>query len=676
MLNPPSRSALPADVLRLLQGGRAADAARLGRDMLRTRPRDVALLQIVAIASLQSGDAAGGVALLRQAHAIVPSDAAIAFNLAKALGDTGKHDDALALCSQSAFAHTADFVRLRAELLKGAGRIAEACDAFARVIALNPRDAAARNNHGNALMEAGRAAEAVAAFEAARAVAPNDATILVNLALALIAVKRFEDAAAVAGQARAAAPANALGWQAHGRALNQLRRHQDAMPILVEAMRLAPRNAAIITDVALTFVALAQFDKAEHGYRHAIAVDPRCAEAYLNLGNLYEQSNRTEELRTLIAQADAAGAHGDQITFLRALLARRDGAFEDARRLLDSLSPAGPVEAGLRAQLTGQVADRLGDAQAAYDAFVAMNEATAANPLSAGFDRGDYRAYIASLDGVLSTDWLATWPAVPAPDRPSPAFLVGFPRSGTTLLDTVLMGHPGAHVLEEQPVMAAIHEAVGDLRQISTLPPDRVAELRRIYFEKVEALGPVAPGTLIIDKLPLNMLRAPLIHRLFPDARFIFALRHPCDCVLSCFMQNFHVNRAMASFLDMDNAARTYDAAMGFWERSREVFPLSVHEIRYEDVVADMAGATRQLIDYLGLPWREEMLDYQQTASERGYIRTPSYAQVTEKVYTRSRGRWERYRTQIEHVLPVLDPWARHFGYGSLLDRGDTAAGR
>lgn len=672
MLNQTPTNATPNAVLRLLQAGRAADAARLGKQVLAQHPRDPALAQIVAIACLQSGDAPAGVALLRQAHALVPNDAGVAFNLAKALGDLRQFDDALAICNRPALAKVPDFMRLRADLLKAAGHTAQACDAFARVIAQNPRDIAARNNHGNALLEAGRAEEAVAAFEAARALAPQEPTLLANLALALVAARRFEQAIPVAQAAQAGAPGNAHGWQAHGRALNRLRRHEEAMPLLVEAMRLAPRDAAIIVDVALTFVALGAFDKAEQGFRHALSVDPRCAEAYLNLGSLYEQSNRTAELTGLIEQADGAGAQGDQITVLRAMQARRDGAFETARDLLASLAPDGPVDAGLRAQLLGGVADRLGDVQIAYDAFVTMNEATAANPLSVGFDRGDYRAYIATLDETLDPAWRASWPEAPPSQRPAPAFLVGFPRSGTTLLDTVLMGHGNAHVLEEQPVMAAVHEEIGHLRTIPALSPERVAQLRQMYFDKVAALGPVPDGALIVDKLPLNMLRAPLIHRLFPDARFIFAVRHPCDCVLSCFMQNFHVNRAMASFLDMDNAARTYDAALRFWEASRAALGLNVHQIHYEDVVADMAGETRKLTAFLGLDWEDGMLDFQQTAAGRGYIRTPSYAQVTEQVYTRARGRWERYRQQIAHVLPVLDPWARRYGYGPVLTDGAT----
>ena len=167
----------------------------------------------------------------------------------------------------------------------------------------------------------------------------------------------------------------------------------------------------------------------------------------------------------------------------------------------------------------------------------------------------------------------------------------------------------------------------------------------------------------MIDKFPLMTLRAAHIHRAFPDAKFIFALRHPCDVVLSCYMQNFMVTSAMSSFLTLENSAKLYDSAMTFWECAREVMPLDVHTVRYEDMVQDLEGELRPLIAFLGLEWDDALLDHQKTARDRGYIRTPSYAQVTEKVYTRSSGRWEAYRQHLEPILPVLAPWIEKFGY-------------
>jgi hypothetical protein len=105
---------------------------------------------------------------------------------------------------------------------------------------------------------------------------------------------------------------------------------------------------------------------------------------------------------------------------------------------------------------------------------------------------------------------------------------------------------------------------------------------------------------------------------------------------------------------------------MEFWDRARAVMPLAVHTVRYEDMVQDLEGELRPLIAFLGLDWDDALLDHQKTAKDRGYIRTPSYAQVTEKIYTRSSGRWEGYRKHMEPVLPILEPWIERFGYEPL----------
>ena len=171
------------------------------------------------------------------------------------------------------------------------------------------------------------------------------------------------------------------------------------------------------------------------------------------------------------------------------------------------------------------------------------------------------------------------------------------------------------------------------------------------------------PGRTVVDKHPLHSARMPLIHRVFPDAKIVFVERHPCDVVLSCFMANFMLNPAMRSFTRLDEAARTYDAVLDAWTRAEALLPLNVHRVRYERMVADLAGEMRPLLDFLGLPWDEKVLDNQAAAQARGRVRTASYSQVGEPIYTRAAGRWERYREQLAPVLPILAPWAERLGY-------------
>ncbi len=227
----------------------------------------------------------------------------------------------------------------------------------------------------------------------------------------------------------------------------------------------------------------------------------------------------------------------------------------------------------------------------------------------------------------------------------------------------MLAGHPDTLVLEERPVLHGVARQAGPPSAFAELAPDRVEALRSLYFDTLDSIEPEAGNRLVIDKLPLGILDTALIHRIFPDARFIFVERHPCDVVLSCFMTRFDPRGGMANFLDLGDTARLYDEVMDYWRQCREVFPLDVHIIRYERVVENAEAELRPLADFLGLAWHDHLIDNQRAASRRAFIATPSYAQVAEPLYTRALGRWEKYRDQLAPVLPLLEPWAKRMGY-------------
>jgi hypothetical protein len=265
---------------------------------------------------------------------------------------------------------------------------------------------------------------------------------------------------------------------------------------------------------------------------------------------------------------------------------------------------------------------------------------------------------------LLTPDRVASWPALSLAAEPAPpVFILGFPRSGTTLLDTLLMNLPGLHVLEEMPPLEEVEKALGGHARLAGLSSGEANGLRALYFQRVGALSPPRPGQTIVDKFPLHMARMAPIHRLFPDAKVVFVERHPCDAVLSCFTSNFTLNRAMRCFTTLEGAARLYETVFDAWTRASELLPIRVHRLRYERLIEDPRAEMRALLDFLGLPWDERVLDNQAAAAKRTHIATASYKQVGEPLYARSVGRWRRYRAQMEPVLPILAPWAERLGY-------------
>ncbi|HYI64489.1 MAG TPA: sulfotransferase [Allosphingosinicella sp.] len=621
MTEPPESLAPALDLLRRgdRAGARAAVEAALAGE-----PDAPALLAFAGLLAAQSGDPAAAVPHFRRALALAPGDTAMRANLATALIASGALDEAGMVCAEGG--EDPKLMRLAAYVHQASGRLGEAAAAYGAVIAAFPADFESWNNLGNVHAALGDADGAVSAFRQAIMLRPDIVEMVFNLSDALAAADR----------------------------------HDERQAVMREAARVSPDNAAVQTELGLAESSVRDFDSAERAFRAAIGLDPKAASAWLELGLLLENLNRVDDLAALSAEAEESGLTGPEPGFLKAWALRRQGKFAEALPLAEATPETiNPVR---RTQLLAELYDRLGESERAFAAFGEMNRAAAAaRPAPPG---PSYREQVAASAAAMTPERAAAWtPIAPPADPPAPVFIVGFPRSGTTLLDTLLMNVPHFHVLEEMPVVRDVETAIPADADLGKMTPAEADILRSRYFEMLERHAPAEAGQTIVDKHPLHMARMPLIHRLFPDAKVIFVERHPCDTVLSCFMANFQLNHAMRSFTDLEEAARTYDAVFDAWTRAETLLPIQVHRVRYERMVGDLEREMRSLLAFLGLDWDPAVLDNRAAAAERGHVRTASYSQVTEPIYTRSAGRWQRYRGHMAPVLPILAPWAERMEY-------------
>jgi len=273
---------------------------------------------------------------------------------------------------------------------------------------------------------------------------------------------------------------------------------------------------------------------------------------------------------------------------------------------------------------------------------------------------------VARMTALVAASDVAAWRPGPSSAQPAPVFLVGFPRSGTTLLDQVLSSHSRVVCIEEREHFAeALASVITDqdkLAQFASLTDAEIEAARAGYWRRVRAEQAPPANALVVDKLPLNIVVLPLIKRVFPEAKIIFALRDPRDVVLSCYVQRFGMNAAMAQFLDLERAAAYYDAMMRLMLLCSARLGLDLHQVRYEDVVADLEHEARALTAFLGVDFEPAMLAYRETALQRD-INTPSARQVIEPIYARSVGKWRRYADELAPVLPLLNQWVERFGY-------------
>lgn len=601
---------------------------------------------------------------LEIAHRAHPGDMTVRANLAEALYRTGRGSEALPLCDDASVRadRSLRLARLGAHLAQEAGEHDQAIGLYRLLVQQHPDDWAAWNNLGNALDARGDFAEAAEALGKAAALAPDSQPIRLNLGNALIAAERYEEGEKTLKELAADFPGDAKPMLALFAFYRRAGMEERSYESLAEAVRRNPGDAETQSNFGQVAAKMNRHVEAEAAFEAALALDPTIEQAYVGLASVYERINREDNLDPLRERAGAAAVGPEPLAFIDALRLKRAGRFEEALEAVDRTGTS--VVDVRKAHLRGTILDRLGRYDEAFAAFAEMNRVTLEDPTRPTDRAKIYRDVVAHSRALATPSWRDSWKPVEIDDgRPDPVILLGFPRSGTTLLDTMLMSDPTARVLEEEPFIADLEREVGGIDALPDLDAGQVAAARESYFERVAKVVDLAPGTTLVDKHPLHLNKVPVLKRLFPKARYILALRHPCDVLLSCYITNFRTNHAMSNFLELETAAELYDMTFANWLEARETFRLDVRTVVYERLVEDTARELVPLFDWLGLSYPEQGLDHREAARARGVVRTASYAQVTEPIYTRSAGRWQRYGTHLAPVLPKLAPWVERFGY-------------
>ncbi len=593
-------------------------------------------------AAMSAGRFAESLPLLEKALALMPQSPEILNNLGTACWKTGNTDKAL--------------------------------QHYAKAVRLAPDNALAQTNYGALLMEQEKLDEAEAHLKRAYALKPQHASVANNMGLLQCRRGDFAGAEASFKAALAAAPNWPEAQGNLGDVYRDTRRMAEAETAYVRALDLDPRNVRTLAALGSLYTELQRNKDAEEALRKAIDIAPGDEKPWILLLLLLEMTNRVEDAASALAQAKQHVAQSPRLGAMEAKILRRQGKNAEALALLEELLPATEKDwPGIHFFFElGQLYDDASETDKAFVAFERANALQAATPRAQAIDKRTHTVMAEQLKKFLTPAAAQIFPMAPPETGLPPVFLVGFPRSGTTLLDQILSSHPGVYVGDEKPAVSAMisqlkktHGGAGEPAYpfaISRLTEADIAEMRPVFYREHGGEAAIR-GRLLVDKMPVNLMHAALIHAVFPDSKFILALRHPCDCVLSAYMQAFALNTAMARFNDLGDTARFYDEMFGVWEHTAKLLPLKIHSVRYEDVVADFRPTVAGLLAFLDLPWTDAVLEFDKTAKAKERINTASYAQVTQKLYTRASGRWLRYR---KHLLPILEILRRHaerYGY-------------
>ncbi|MGD0143585.1 MAG: sulfotransferase [Rhizomicrobium sp.] len=484
-----------------------------------------------------------------------------------------------------------------------------------------------------------------------------------------------DDALALLQRARELAPRNVDVLNALGLALARLSRQREAVAVYDAALRQSPATPMLHYNKACALEDLSELTRARNEFERTLELQPAHAESLTHLATIAALRGDGNAARDF---ATRALRHNPGLVAAALALAmadieekKLDAALVRLKPLMGAANVSG-LNRSIAQGLAGDALDGLGRPSEAFLAYTASNATMRelVKPIyeRPGAERAPERverltAYFRAAD---PQQWRARQDkAIESPVR-THVFLVGFPRSGTTLLEQVLASHPDIETMEERDcLLDGIDEFVvppDGLARLATADESDLARLRKAYWTRAREAGYAPRRAIFVDKMPLNTVVLCLIAKLFPQAKILFALRDPRDCVLSCFRRRFAMSPQMYELLTLEGAGRYYAAVMRLGEIYRDKLALDTLALRYEDMVADFEGETRRVCDFLGVDWREEMRAFAEKTRARD-VNTPSAAQVARGLFSSGAGQWRHYRRELAPVLPELAPWIARFGY-------------
>jgi tetratricopeptide (TPR) repeat protein len=575
----------------------------------------------------------------------------------------------------------------RGVALQALNRYSDALASFDRALALNPGYADAHVNRGNVLLALRRLDDSLASFDRAVAIAPENALAHNNRAIALREMGRFADALAGFDRAVALQPNYAMAYNNRGLIQKELKRYAEAIANFDRAIAIEPDVAMTHVNRALALQEIKLFDEALVSLDRAIALKPGYAEAHSARGSVLSEQKLYDDALASCDRAIALNGSYAEAYHNRGVILVRKGAMDEAEQMFRkalALNPNAPTPLfsltrirkytdpnhedikAIRAMLDkpflpptakeflyfalGKIYDDCG----AYDkAFECYRQANLISNAAAGYDPDKTAEVTNTLKEVFSKEFLARSFAFASGSR-SPLFVVGMPRSGTTLMASILSNHREIATAGELRTIwewiRRLPELIGTEtpypRAVEHITPEAAMQVIAAYEKRLRRdVGPEIVH--VIDKNPLNFRHLGFIHMLFPRARIIHCVRHPLDTGLSIYFQNFSLGNDFA--FDLRNIGHFYREYLRLMEHWREVLPGMMIEVNYEDMVDNTEQVARRTLDFLGLEWDERCLAPHTNPAP---IDTASNWQVRQPIYKHSVERWRNYE---KHLAPLKE---------------------
>ncbi|MDA8992234.1 sulfotransferase [Candidatus Pelagibacter ubique] len=434
--------------------------------------------------------------------------------------------------------------------------------------------------------------------------------------------------------------------------------------------KLDPNNPVVLHNIGHLYTKKFETIKAEEYLIKSLDLDPNRIITYDELFSLYDRSNQIEKFSNLLDKAKKILSEKDLVSYYEAVFTYNQKNFKQTIQILENIDlKENYVSQNInKHSLLAKSYDQTSNFEKAYNHFK-INNQLMNESYGKGVNEKSFIELVTQRINFFKNFNINRWKQHQLKDEFfQPIFLIGFPRSGTTLLDTILRTNKSIEIIEEKPVLRNFLRNLdikikNNFNHLDNLDKKFIQNMQNFYFEEREQYLENKKTKIVIDKMPLNIIYIAEILRFFPNAKFIFALRNPYDSILSCFMQQFELNPAMKNFTSLESSVILYDLVMKLWTIYRDVFSINCHFIKYEDLVTDFEKTTKEIFKFLEIDWSDNTKNFYMTAKKRLNISTPSYNQITSPLYSRSIGRWKNYEKEFKGLKNILDPWLDEFNY-------------
>jgi Flp pilus assembly protein TadD len=558
-------------------------------------------------------------------------------------------------------------------MAKMRGDTTEAENLLRRAIAVDPREPSFHNNLGNLLRTRNSLAEAEVSYRRAVMLRPAYQEAHYNLGVTLEEMERTDDAIVAFRQALQLDPSDAQALTRIGAILNKHSAFDEALVELDRALATQPDNFDAHYYRGLVLSMLERYEDSKTALECAAALRPSSSDTVGNLALIAARRSDAVTARAYAARCFELDPAQHTAIIALAMLDLEEHNFTDAERQLRPLLENLRLDPNIRALVFGLLGDALEGQNRFAEAFASYTEKNEGfQRLNARYFGGKHtteeiRCIVSYFETASAGPWTAPFGKQENSDQVTQhVFLLGFMRSGTTLLEQVLATHPAIVSLEERELLGDTAQVFltseAALNRLAVAEDDELNRYRNAYWKRVTDHGLDVNGKVFVDKQPLNTIKLPLIAKLFPDAKVLFALRDPRDVVFSCFRRHFGINATTYELLTLEGAARFYDAVMQVGNLCREILPLAIHLHRYEAMIKDFDAEVARICHFIGIEWVEDMRNFKDHPRVQS-IRSLSAAQVRRGLYREGIGQWQRYVKELAPILPLLQPWVESFGY-------------